>query len=94
MGEEILPAHERERLYIRLGKNRRDRKLAQHITEDRRRGVNVSKLMKELLYSYYTGEPMPGYSGPIENQAVDEDVRQNALSARLKKLSFDSLKEG
>jgi hypothetical protein len=95
MAQEVVPASERERFYVRLGKNRRDRKLARYITHDRHRGANVSKLVKQLLYAYYTGNPMPGYAGAIREPGVeDEVVRQQALSAKLKKLSFDVLHEG
>lgn len=95
MAQEIVPASERERFYVRLGKNRRDRKLARYITHDRHRGANVSKLVKQLLYAYYTGNPMPGYAGAIREPGVeDEAVRQSALSAKLKKLSFETLSRG
>jgi hypothetical protein len=80
----------RHRLYIRLGKSQRDRRLAEYIAEDIVQGVNVSKLVKELLYNYYTGAPIPHYEGqaaPDQN----EDSRQEALSSKLKKLSFGGL---
>ena len=80
----------RARLYIRLGKGKRDRKLAAYIAADMERGVNVSKLAKELLYSYYTGSSLPAHAGPVMTEH-DEDARQVALSAKLKKLSFGSL---
>jgi hypothetical protein len=80
----------RARLYIRLGKSRRDRKLAAYIAADMERGVNVSKLAKELLYNYYTGSSLPTHAGPVVTEP-NEDTRQVALSAKLKKLSFDSL---
>jgi hypothetical protein len=80
----------RARLYIRLGKSKRDRKLAAYIADDMVRGVNVSKLAKELLYDYYTGSSLPTYAGPVVTEP-DEDTRQIALSAKLKKLSFDNL---
>ncbi len=35
----------------RLGKSKRDRKLAAYIAGDIERGVNVSRLAKELLYT-------------------------------------------
>ena len=92
MAEEILQPHERERFYFRLGKNRRDRRLATFITRDREQGVNVSKLVKHLLLNYYTGAPLPQHSAQqqLEN---DEETRQSALSAKLKGLRFDTLKQ-
>jgi hypothetical protein len=80
----------RARLYVRLGKSKRDRKLAAYIAADMERGVNVSKLAKELLYNYYTGAFLPTHASPVVTEP-DEDTRQVALSAKLKKLSFDNL---
>jgi hypothetical protein len=80
----------RARLYIRLGKSKRDRKLAAYIEADMERGVNVSKLAKELLYNYYTGFSLPVEASPVVTEP-NEDTRQVALSAKLKKLSFDGL---
>lgn len=80
----------RDRLYIRLGKNKRDRRLAAYIAADIEQGVNVSRLVKELLYNYYTGAPMPNHSGPVVPDE-DEASRQQALSGKLKKLSFGGL---
>jgi hypothetical protein len=80
----------RDRLHVRLGKNKRDRKLAEYIAADIERGENVSRLVKELLYNYYTGAPMPHHDGPAVPE-VNEDSRQAALSSKLKKLSFGSL---
>jgi hypothetical protein len=80
----------RVRLYIRLGKSKRDRKLAAYIAADMERGVNVSKLAKELLYNYYTGSSLPTHASPVVTEP-NEDTRQIALSAKLKKLSFDGL---
>ena len=80
----------RDRLYIRLGKSRRDRRLAAFIAADIDQGVNVSRLVKELLYNYYTGAPMPNHAG----QAIpepDEASRQATLSSKLKKLNFGGL---
>jgi hypothetical protein len=51
----MLEADGRCRLYIRLGKSKHDRRLAAYIAADLERGVNVSRLAKELLYNYYTG---------------------------------------
>ena len=80
----------RDRLYIRLGKNRRDRRLAEYIAADIQQGENVSRLVKELLYNYYTGAPMPHHAGPVVPEKT-EDSRQAALSSKLKKISFGSL---
>ena len=80
----------RERLYIRLGKSKRDRRLAAYIAADIEQGANVSRLVKELLYNYYTGSSLPTHAGPVVTEP-NEDTRQVALSAKLKKLSFDSL---
>lgn len=80
----------RDRLYIRLGKNKRDRRLAEYIAADIEHGENVSRLVKELLYNYYTGAPMPHHAG-IAIPEPDEDDRQTALSGKLKKLSFGGL---
>ena len=86
----MVEADGRERLYIRLGKNRRDRKLAAYIAADLERGVNVSRLAKELLYTYYTGVPLPNQAGPVA-QEQNEDSRQAVLSSKLKKLNFGGL---
>jgi hypothetical protein len=86
----MLEADGRDRLYIRLGKSRRDRRLAAFIEADLERGVNVSKLAKELLYNYYTGVPLPAHAGPVAAEP-SEDTRQAALSAKLKKISFGGL---
>lgn len=80
----------RYRLYIRLGKNKRDRRLADFIAEDIARGENVSRLVKDLLYNYYTGAPMPGHTRAAP-PAKNEDVRQQTLSSKLKKLNFSGL---
>ena len=80
----------RYRFYMRLGKSRRDRKLAAFISADVAKGVNVSALMKELLYNYYTGAPMLIHTGPVVPEQ-DEESRQQALSGKLKKLSFGGL---
>ena len=81
---------ERNRLYIRLGQGRRDRRLAAYIAEDISQGVNVSRLVKELLYNYYTGAPSPHHSGPVVPEQ-NEEGRQEALSSKLKKMSFGGL---
>jgi hypothetical protein len=80
----------RDRLYIRLGKSKRDRQLAEYIAVDIEHGVNVSRLVKELLYNYYTGAAMPYHAGSVKPEP-DEDHRQAALSSKLKKLSFGGL---
>jgi hypothetical protein len=80
----------RHRLYLRLGKSKRDRKLAAYIAADIEQGVNVSRLVKELLYNYYTGAPMSSYSGPVVPEQ-NEPSRQAALSSKLKKLTFGGL---
>ena len=80
----------RDRLYIRLGKNRRDRRLAAYIADDIEQGANVSKLVKELLYNYYTGAQMPFHPRPGVPER-DEEHRQQALSSKLKKISFGGL---
>jgi hypothetical protein len=79
---------DRDRLYIRLGKSKRD-KLAAYIAADIDR-ENVSRLVKELLYNYYTGAPMPNHVGPTVPEE-NEDNRQAVLSSKLKKLSFGGL---
>lgn len=80
----------RDRLYVRLGKSKRDRRLAEFIAADIERGENVSRLVKQLLYNYYTGAAMPHHSGAVV-QAPDEADRQQTLSSKLKKLSFGGL---
>ena len=90
-GNGKLRPNERSRFYMRLGKSRRDRKLAAFISADVAKGVNVSKLMKELLYNYYTGVPLPVYESAPQPKDGDE-ARQTALSAKLRSLSFDALK--
>lgn len=86
----MFEADGRGRFYIRLGKSKRDRKLAAFIAADIERGVNVSRLTKELLYNYYTGAPSPIHAGSVVAEP-NEDSRQAALSAKLKKLSFGGL---
>jgi hypothetical protein len=88
----MLEPQERHRIYLRLGQNRRDRRLAAYIAADQAYGVNISKLIKELLYNYYTGTPLPTHAGPVVPEASEES-RQAALSNKLKKLSFASLGE-
>ena len=80
----------RDRLYIRLGKNKRDRRLAAYIAADIEQGTNVSQLVKELLHNYYTGTAMPHHTGLVVPEP-DENNRQAALSNKLKKLSFGGL---
>jgi hypothetical protein len=86
----MLQPEERNRFYVRLGKRKLDRKLAEFISKDRVKGVNVSRLMKQLLYNYYTGTPLPAYAGSQPSQP-DDEARQSALSAKLRQLSFDTL---
>ena len=86
----MLQPHERQRFYIRLGKRKLDRRLAEYITTDRQKGVNISRLAKQLLYNYYTGAPLPNYAGTPQPQE-DDEARQSALSAKLRKLNFDTL---
>lgn len=86
----MISPQERHRIYLRLGQNRRDRKLAAYIAADIEDGANVSKLIKELLYNYYTGAPLPNHVCSAVPEA-NEDTRQAALSAKLKKISFASL---
>jgi hypothetical protein len=86
----MLEVDGRDRLYIRLGKSKRDRRLAAHIAADIERGVNVSKLAKELLYNYYTGAPLPYHDRSVA-QERNEESRQAALSNKLKKLNFGGL---
>jgi hypothetical protein len=45
----MFEADGRGRLYIRLGKSRRDRRLAEYVAADIERGVNISRLAKDLL---------------------------------------------
>lgn len=80
----------RYRLYVRLGKSKRDRRLAEFIAADIERGENVSRLVKQLLYNYYTGAAMPHHAGPAV-QEPDEEGRQQKLSSKLKTLSFAKL---
>lgn len=86
----MFQTNRRDRLYLRLGKSKRDRKLAACIATDIEQGVNVSKLVKELLYNYYTGVPLPNPSG-LALPEPQEEARQAALSSKLKKLSFGGL---
>jgi hypothetical protein len=86
----VFEADGRGRFYIRLGKSKRDRKLAAYIAADIERGVNVSRLTKELLYNYYTGAPLPSHAGPVVAEP-NEDARQAALSAKMKKIRFGEL---
>jgi hypothetical protein len=86
----MLEVDGRGRLYIRLGKSKRDRRLAAYIAADIEQGGNVSRLAKELLYNYYTGSSLPTHASS-EVTGPSEDTRQAELSARLKKLSFGGL---
>jgi hypothetical protein len=86
----MLEADGRGRLYIRLGKSKRDRRLAAYIAADIEQGGNVYRLVKELLYNYYTGAAMPNHAGQTIPEP-DEASRQATLSSKLKKLSFSSL---
>lgn len=88
----MLEPQERHRIYLRLGQNRRDRRLAAYIAADQACGVNISKLIKELLFNYYTGTPLPVRAGPAVSEKSEEN-RQAALSTKLKKLSFASLSQ-
>jgi len=83
--EEVYGRH---RLYIRLGKNKRDRRLAAYIAADIDQGANVSQLVKELLYNYYTGATIPHHAKPAMRK---EEDRESALSTKLKRLSFGGL---
>jgi hypothetical protein len=86
----MFQSNGRHRLYLRLGKSKRDRKLAAYIAADIEQGVNVSRLVKELLYNYYTGAPLSNHTGPAMPERKEE-TRQAALSSKLKKLTFGGL---
>lgn len=86
----MFESNRRNRLYLRLGKSKRDRKLAAYIAADIEQGINVSRLVKELLYNYYTGAPIPHHSR-LALPEQNEESRQQALSGKLKKLSFGNL---
>lgn len=77
----------RNRFEMRLGRKERDKVLAAHITEAQAEGVNVSNLVKDLLYAYFTGNGMIPRSAPVDEE------KQQRLSKKLRGISFDALEK-
>ena len=90
-GKRRLNSEPRDRVGFRLGEGERDRYLARKIEHARKDDVNVSDLIKELLYAYFTGDldqfNQPG--APPATEVIDERVA--AVKARLLGLSFQDL---
>jgi len=83
----------RDRVGFRLGNSERDRYLARKIEHARRDNINVSDLIKELLFAYFTGDldtfNQPG--DPPATEVIDERVA--AAKAKLLGLSFHDLEQ-
>ena len=81
----------RDRVGFRLGESERDRYLARKIEHARRDEANVSDLIKELLFAYFTGDldtfNQPGE--PVATEVIDERVAE--VKAKLLGLSFQTL---
>ena len=83
----------RDRVGLRLGESVRDRYLARSIEHARRDDVNVSDLIKELLYAYFTGD-LDTFNQPGEPAATEViDERVSAVKAKLLGLSFQELEK-
>lgn len=67
--------------------NRRDQLLTQFTQADLETGADLMELLKDLLWQHYTGEQITSPSPP----QPQDDKRQAALSAKLKKMSFAAL---
>jgi hypothetical protein len=83
----------RDRVGFRLGESERDRCLARKIEHARKDDTNISDLIKELLYAYFTGElnqfNQPGE--PAATEVIDERVA--AVKAKLLGLNFQDLEK-
>lgn len=83
----------RDRVGFRLGESERDRYLARKIEHSRRDDINVSDLIKELLYAYFTGD-LDTFNQPGEPAATEViDERVAAARAKLLGLSFQDLEQ-
>ncbi len=75
-GKQRWSSSPRDRIGLRLGRRDRDRYLADQVERARQDDINVSDLIKELLYAYFTGEldafNTPG--NPAATQAINERV--------------------
>jgi len=86
----------RDRVGFRLGESERDRYLARKLEHARKEDTNISDLIKELLYAYFTGE-LNTFNQPGEKRATEaidqrvEDVRTQAAKAKLLGLNFQGL---
>jgi hypothetical protein len=81
----------RDRVGFRLGESERDRYLARKIEHARKEDANVSDLIKELLYAYFTGE-LDQFNQPGEPPATEViDERVSAVKAKLLGLNFQEL---
>jgi hypothetical protein len=83
----------RDRVGLRLGENERDRYLARKLEHARHDDTNISDLIKELLFAYFTGDldtfNQPGE--PVATEVIDERV--SAARAKLLGLSFQELEQ-
>ncbi len=83
----------RDRVGFRLGESERDRYLARKIEHSRKEDTNVSDLIKELLYAYFTGE-LDQFNQPGEPPATEViDERVAAVKAKLLGLNFLDLEK-
>ena len=86
-GRQRDTAEPRDRVGFRLGEGPRDRQLADYIDRARRDGVNISDLIRSLLWAHFTGEvALPEPDSEQEGQAVDD-----ALAAKLASIRFTGL---
>jgi hypothetical protein len=83
----------RDRVGFRLGENERDRYLARKLEHARKNDTNISDLIKELLYAYFTGE-LDQFNQPGEPAATEViDERVSAVKAKLLGLNFQDLEK-
>jgi hypothetical protein len=81
----------RDRVGLRLGESERDRYLARKLEHARHDDTNISDLIKELLYAYFTGD-LDTFNQPGEPAATEViDERVSAARAKLLGLSFQDL---
>jgi hypothetical protein len=83
----------RDRVGLRLGESERDRYLARMLEHARHDDTNISDLIKELLYAYFTGD-LDTFNQPGEPAATEViDERVAAVTAKLVKLGFQELED-
>lgn len=90
-GKRRLNNGQRDRVGFRLGESERDRYLARKIEHARLDSINLSDLIKELLFAYFTGDldtfNQPGALRATE--AIDDRVAE--VKAKLLGLNFQNL---